>query len=128
MTEQPGTETIRDVSAAFDLLRDARRRGVLYTVNRNGRTSVSELARRIAAWQSDGRDESIDPASVETSLVHAHLPKLADAGAVEYDRQRGVVAPIGATPDLEPLLERTREREPELVRVARTADFRALET
>ena len=127
MSEQLGTKNVRDVSAAFDLLRNARRRGVLYTVNRNGRTSVSELARRIAAWQSDDHDESADPMAVETSLVHAHLPKLSEANAIEYDREEGVVAPTEATADLAPLLARTREREPELVRAAGTADLRALE-
>ena len=128
MSEQLGTKNVRDVSAAFDLLRNARRRGVLYTVNRNGRTSVSELARRIAAWQSDDRDESADPTAVETSLVHAHLPKLAAAGVVAYDREEGTVELDGATRDLDPLLERTREREPTLVRAARTTNLeRALE-
>ncbi|WP_135851728.1 DUF7344 domain-containing protein [Halorussus salinus] len=128
MTEQPGTEP-NDVSAAFDLLRDARRRGVIYTVKRNGRTSVSELARRIAAWQSADGDDAPDRTSVETSLVHAHLPKLAAAGVVEYDREAGTVELDGATRDLDPLLERTRDREPTLVRAARTTNLeRALET
>ncbi|UPV99270.1 hypothetical protein M0R88_12130 [Halorussus gelatinilyticus] len=127
MSEQTGTENI-DVSAAFDLLRDARRRGVIYTVKRNGRTSVSELARRIAAWQSTDGDDAPDRDTVETSLVHAHLPKLDDAGVVEYDREEGTVEFTETTSDLDPLLERTREREPTLVRAARTTNLeRALE-
>ncbi|UPV73240.1 hypothetical protein M0R89_11865 [Halorussus limi] len=128
MSEQTGTQNINDVSAAFDLLRDARRRGVIYTVKRNGRTSVSELARRIAAWQTADGDESPDPATVETSLAHAHLPKLVDAGVVEYDREAGTVELAETTDGLDPFLERTSEREPGLVRAARTSNLeRALE-
>jgi DNA-binding transcriptional ArsR family regulator len=111
MSEQTTNKTIGDVSAAFDLLRDARRRGVLYMLKQNGRTTIDELAHRIAAWQSTDGEESADPVAVKTSLVHAHLPKLADAGAVEYDREETVVelADVG---ELDPLLRCTREREP----------------
>lgn len=126
MSDHHGNEPIDDVSAAFDLLRDARRRGVLYTLKRNGRTSVEELAERIAAWQSDEGDET-DPESVEVSLVHAHLPKLADAGVVEYDREHGAVELAEDGDDLDPLLRCTSEREPELFRASRTSNLRGLE-
>jgi predicted transcriptional regulator len=128
MSEQTEIQTTSDVSAAFDLLRDARRRGVLYTVMQNGRTSVSELARRIAAWQSAEGDESPDAVTVETSLVHVHLPKLDDAGVIEYDHEERTVRPAEAASELDPLLAQTREREPGLVRAARTTNLeRALE-
>ncbi|MFC4449578.1 DUF7344 domain-containing protein [Halorussus aquaticus] len=111
---------------AFDLLRDARRRGVLYTLKRNGRTSVAELARRIAAWQSDERDET-DPSAVETSLVHAHLPRLSDASAIEYDRESGTVELADGGEELDPLLRCTREREPDLFRATRPSNLHARE-
>ena len=126
MSDHHGNEPIDDVSTAFDLLRDARRRGVLYTLKRNGRTSVEELAERIAAWQS-GEGDDTDPQSVEVSLLHAHLPKLADAGAVEYDRERGAVELADGGDDLDPLLRCTSEREPDLFRAARTSNLRGLE-
>ncbi|WP_137283326.1 DUF7344 domain-containing protein [Halorussus salinisoli] len=125
MSDQPRNETIDDVSAAFDLLRDARRRGVLYALERNGRTSVEELARRIAAWQSDDRDET-DSQSVEISLIHSHLPKLAAADAVEYDREDGTVELADRGAELGPLLRCTREREPGPSHTARTSNFRTL--
>ncbi|WP_435179594.1 DUF7344 domain-containing protein [Halorussus sp. AFM4] len=126
MSDHTGTEPIDDVSAAFDLLRDARRRGVLYTLKRNGQTSVEELAERIAAWQS-AEDGETDPESVEVSLVHAHLPKLADAGVVEYDRDRGTAELADRGDDLDPLLRCTSEREPDLFRAARGSNRRGLE-
>ncbi|MFC7081009.1 DUF7344 domain-containing protein [Halorussus caseinilyticus] len=123
MTYQPENETVDDVSAAFDLLRDARRRGVLYALKRNGRTSVEELARRIAAWQSEDRDE-VNPETVELSLIHSHLPKLREADAVEYDLESATVELAGRGDELDPLLECTREREPELFYAARTPNVR----
>lgn len=126
MSKQIGNEVVENVSAAFDLLQDARRRGVLYTVKRNGETSVEEVARRIAVWQStDGRGAP-DPETVETSLVHSHLPRLADAGVVEYDRERGTVDLTDSATGLEPFLRCTREREPTLFHAARTSNLERL--
>ena len=108
MTEHTlADENDADVSAAFDLLSNARRRGVLYAVSRDGSATVAELAERIATWQ-DGHHS---PKEVRTSLVHAHLPKLADAGVVEYDHEQGVVEPTSGADDLEPYLEKTAESE-----------------
>lgn len=108
MTEHTlADENDADVSAAFDLLSNARRRGVLYAVSRDGSATVAELAERIAAWQ-DGHHS---PEEVRTSLVHAHLPKLADAGVVDYDHDQGVVEPTEDADDLEPYLEKTAESE-----------------
>lgn len=126
MSKQIGNEVIENVSAAFDLLQDARRRGVLYTVKRNGETSVEEVAHRIAVWQSaDGRGAP-DPEIVETSLVHSHLPKLDDAGVVDYDRDRGTVELTESATGLEPFLRCTREREPTLFHAARTSNLERL--
>jgi len=93
-------ERADDVSAAFDLLSNSRRRGVLYAVERGEETTVEELADRISSWLGDAHDAS----SVRLSLVHTHLPRLADAGVVEYDRERGTVELAGGASDLEPYL------------------------
>jgi hypothetical protein len=118
MTEPFGNETVEDVSEAFNLLRNARRRGVLYTLERNERTSVEALASRIAEWQSEESERAPDAGSVETSLVHSHLPKLDAAGVIEYDRDEQVVELAEAAGDLGPLLECTREREVEFSAVS----------
>jgi hypothetical protein len=112
MSDHSRNETLEDVSQAFDLLRNARRRGVLYMLNRNGRMSVQAVARRITEWQSEADGSAPDVETVETSLVHSHLPKLDAAGVVEYDPDEETVELDESARDLDPLLQCTREREP----------------
>ncbi|USZ68675.1 hypothetical protein NGM10_02785 [Halorussus salilacus] len=116
MTEHTlADENVAEVSAAFDLLSNARRRGVLYAVGRDGRAAVDDLAERIAAWQRDGGsvEETGGPSAdeVRTSLVHVHLPKLADAGVVAYDRSTGIVRLTESATDLEPYLRRSDDSD-----------------
>jgi DNA-binding transcriptional ArsR family regulator len=120
MSDQHRNDRFDDVSGAFDLLKDARRRCVLYALESHGRTTVRELSRRIAAWRSSDDPLPADPTTVEISLVHTHLPKLADAGVIQFDRERGSVELAESADDLNPLLGCTREREPGLFRAART--------
>ncbi|USZ67494.1 hypothetical protein NGM10_12240 [Halorussus salilacus] len=70
----------RSLDAIFELLVTERRRNALYVLYRSpGPLSVSALAEEVAAL------EGADPERVATALHHVHLPKLADAGVVEYD-------------------------------------------
>jgi hypothetical protein len=126
MSKQIETEVVEDVSHAFELLQDARRRGVLYTVKRNGESNVETVAHRIAAWESAGNERTTRPKTVEVSLVHTHLPKLDAADVIEYDRERGTVELGDAASDLEPFLRSTREREPTLFHAARTSNLDSL--
>ena len=125
MTERTlADENAAEVSAAFDLLSNARRRGVLYAVGRDGRATVDDLAERIAEWQCD--DESADSPTadeVRTSLIHSHLPKLVDAGVVAYDRSTGIVRLTESATDLEPYLRRTDESDSMDSHSPRTAGF-----
>lgn len=79
----------------FDLLRSERRRTVLrYLRDEEGPVSVVDLAERVAAREHDTTVRALASAErerVSVSLCHSHLPKLAEAGVVEYDRDRDVV-------------------------------------
>lgn len=86
--EGDGGRTTLD--AIFGCLHHSRRRFILYYLQDNEKATVDELARQIAA-----REAAIPPAEVDadqqkrvaTSLVHAHLPKLADEVFIEYDQR-----------------------------------------
>lgn len=85
----------RVLSADDDILEclaDERRRTALATLHDyGGRTFRWTLARDVAAQGAD-RD---DVETVLVALHHVHLPKLADAGLVEYDQEAGTVASCG---------------------------------
>lgn len=80
----------------FELLSDERRRLVVSTVAEKGeRVSLSDLAETVAeAEAADASAVSQDHCEVvHTLLYHSHLPKLADAGVLEFDREERVVEP-----------------------------------
>lgn len=79
----------------FDVLKNRRRRYTLHYLKRQDRpVELSELAEQVAAWENDKTVPELtanERKSVYTSLYQTHLPKLADAGIVDYNRNRGVV-------------------------------------
>lgn len=96
MSSEPptGSESIsRDI--AFEILTNPRRRYALsYLRSKSGTVSIGELAEVIAAWEQETDVELVsskERKSVYTSLYQTHLPKMADAGVIVYDRQRGLV-------------------------------------
>lgn len=70
------------------------RRLALYYLRRRERATIETLARWIAAVEEDVPVDEVaeaDRTSVTVDLFHIHLPKLADAKVVEYDRRSGDV-------------------------------------
>lgn len=88
------------VSDYFGALADSRRRNVLVEVSDRYEVSIDDLTDRVTAADSANRKQ------VKTSLMHVHLPKLADIGAVVYDREDGLVARGEQFGQVEPLLEK----------------------
>lgn len=87
-----------DISVAglFDLLADERRRYALACLwEHDGAMTMSDLAEDVAALETEEPRTAIEAEMVQTvatSLYHSHVPKLAAAGVVEYDRDRDMVA------------------------------------
>lgn len=82
------------IDRVLDAFQDPYRRLILVHL-REGRVSdVDDLLLRGA-----------DGAGAELSLEHEHLPKLADAGYVEWDRETGAVERGPAFEEVEPLLD-----------------------
>ena len=78
----------------FSVLSNRRRRRVLYSLV-DGEESVvecSQLVRRLADGPATiGASDDSSEAAVARDLHHVHLPRLEDAGIVEYDRRQGTV-------------------------------------
>ncbi|MFC3957069.1 DUF7344 domain-containing protein [Halovivax cerinus] len=81
--------------AAHDLLAAERRRQAVVVLDRvSGPIRLRELAAAIAT-QAAGR-AAVDPgdvAQIVIELHHSHLPRLADANVLTYDRSTGRIEP-----------------------------------
>lgn len=111
--DAPGTG--RTLDESHRLLASERRREVLsYLTPRAGeRVDADELLAAVAADERPGPGPSTHRVRVETDLHHVHLPKLADAGVVEFDPVEGAVTDEG-TAEIEVFLalgDALRERE-----------------
>ena len=97
------------------MLSNQRRRCVLYYLNRNpGPVSLRDLAERIAAWENDVEVADLDYKQrkrVYTSLHQTHLPKLDEAGIVDYDRSEGTIPLADRATDRDVYLERGGEHD-----------------
>ncbi len=98
----------------YRLLGESRRRYLLYQLLDEPCVTIDDLATQIVAWE---RGQSTDAVDEEThqrvciSLVHVHLPMLADHGVVEYDLRSGDVVLTDGIDELEPMLEQFRPTE-----------------
>jgi predicted transcriptional regulator len=96
------------IDRSCDLLSSAYRRRVIYTLRKDGTASVGELAEAlVSAGVADVRERAV------ASLVHAHLPKLAEVGVVEYDDPNDNVSLTGNVELLEPFLRVAAREEVE---------------
>ncbi|MFC7155045.1 ArsR family transcriptional regulator [Halomarina halobia] len=103
-------EEVGSVSESLDrtlrLLAHHRRRAILELLIEvdDGGITFSRLVRAIA--RSEGEDDS---ESIRIDLHHCHLPRLADAGVVEYDHRSGAIRYRSAD-DIEAVLASLRGR------------------
>jgi len=94
----------------FDVLSNRRRRYALHHLKRRAdhRASLAELSRRVAAWEQGADPEELtyeDRKSAHTSLSQFHLPKMREAGLVEFDPEDGVVRLTDTGTEVEVFLE-----------------------
>lgn len=95
-----GGESCIERDALFEVLGNVRRRYVVEVLRGESRpVTLDELATRVAARENETTVSDVTPSErklVYTSLQQTHLPKMVEAGAVEYDRERNVVVPSEA--------------------------------
>lgn len=88
------------VDDLFDVLSPARRRETLAVLTEcHSAVDVESLARDVAARERDVAPDTLSESDVEevhVTLHHVHLPKLDDAGLVDYHRDDGSVTATSA--------------------------------
>lgn len=80
--------TSDELDRRFEILSDRRRRFVLLALaEENGSYTLRDLAERVVAWEEEKPHREVTEGErkrVSVSLYHVHLPKLSDAGIVEF--------------------------------------------
>ncbi|QZA88484.1 DUF308 domain-containing protein [Salinarchaeum sp. IM2453] len=100
----------------FDVLSNQRRRHAVHTLRQTetDQIEIGDLAEEIAAIENDTTVEDISydqRKRVYTSLQQSHLPKMDDAGVVDFNKDRGTIEPTPAMEDVEIYLDVVRGRE-----------------
>lgn len=79
----------------FELLSSPRRRYVLYYLRQEDEpVELTELAEYVAAWENETDPEDITSQQrkrVYVSLYQTHIPKLDEAGIIDYDQDSGMI-------------------------------------
>jgi len=101
----------------FELLSNSRRRYALYhlTDQSDGVATLETLAENVVAFEQrtgtiNGEHTADRQASVRLALTHTHLPKLEDAGILEYDRRSEMIR-YWRQPSVEEWLEHAHHKE-----------------
>lgn len=84
-----------EMDQVFGILRNQRRRYILkYLSLTEGSVTAHDLVEQIAAWERGKETAQITPKTrthVYVDLCQCHLPKMADASAISYDKRRDVI-------------------------------------
>lgn len=98
----------------FGLLQRARRRYVLYylSARKDEPVDAGDLVSAIRTYETGDSPGTDPPPRKELwiALYHTHLPRLADAGVLEYDDRRGTVRST-MSPAVEEWVAHARHRE-----------------
>lgn len=90
-----------ELDRVFEQLSHRDRRSVLLLLKRDRIETVEEALAR-------------EERRSEIELTHVHLPKLAESGYIEWDRDRGALSKGPRFDEIEPLLELAESRADEL--------------
>jgi len=99
----------------FDVLANQRRRFAVHLLKREEESmEIGEMAEQIAAWENGTDTREItgnERKRVYTALQQSHLPKMDRAGVIEFNKNRGVVAPTTALEDVDLYLDVVEGKE-----------------
>lgn len=108
-----GSEPGASLDVFFGLLADRRCRFVLYyQSNRRRPVPLEELVESVAAWERELDDiDEVDEAGIRRQLHEAHLPRIREAGLIEYDKELELAEYVCELSVIEPVLDSARRRE-----------------
>jgi predicted house-cleaning noncanonical NTP pyrophosphatase (MazG superfamily) len=100
----------------FEVLSNSRRRCALHYLKQHAdrRVELRELVDHVAAWENDTTVDELESTNrkcVYTALRQSHLPKMDDAGVVDYDLRRGEIELTDAAQETELYLERVPQSD-----------------
>jgi len=100
----------------YEVLANRRRRFAVHLLKRESADAVEigEMAEQIAAWENEVEIAEItgsDRKRVYTALQQSHLPKMDDAGVVEFDKDRGTIEPTPALENVDLYMDVVEGRE-----------------
>jgi putative alpha-1,2-mannosidase len=87
---------ILELDYVFQSVAKARRRYLLYALQSETEWSVTELATKVAAWETDTSEADVPQEEINrmyASLYHSHIPKLVDERVIEFDGERETIHP-----------------------------------
>lgn len=88
------TPTNMNSDEVFDILSNKRRRLVIFILREEGAIDLTELTERIASIEYNKPIEKLDGQDrkrVYVGLYQVHLPKLEEAGFIEFNQDSGIV-------------------------------------
>ncbi len=99
----------------YKMLANQRRRYTIhYLKEHDGTVPLGLLAEQVSAWEHDTSLDQItsnERKAVYTALQQRHLPKLDDAGIVEFDKRAGTVEPTDSLRNIDIYAEVVEEGE-----------------
>lgn len=108
----PSNEDCPTRDDLFEILANRRRRYAIHYLQLKERAvELGTLAEQLAAWENVTPVEavtSMERKCTYTSLQQRHLPKMDEAGFVEFDQRNGLVEPTDALSDLDVYTEVVR--------------------
>ncbi|MFW5919681.1 MAG: DUF7344 domain-containing protein [Halanaeroarchaeum sp.] len=111
---EPTTKVSED--ELFDVLANQRRRFAVHLLKReeDDTVAIGDMADQIAAWEN-GIDKAeitgTERKRVYTALQQSHLPKMDEAGVVEFNKNRGTVEPTPALTNVDLYMDVVKGKE-----------------
>lgn len=110
------TEKSLSQDVVFELLSSPRRRYILYYLRQSDEpVELTFLAEQVAAWENETSVEEIteqERKRVYVSLYQTHVPRLDEAGVVEYDKDSGMVGLASQAREIDGYLDSNEETVP----------------